>query len=72
MGQSYNRRKFIRNATLAGVALGISKKGNAAFGTSGFSKKRNHMKPGKRIGIIGLDTSHSVAFTAALNDSLAD
>ncbi|MGN6531931.1 MAG: Gfo/Idh/MocA family protein [Ginsengibacter sp.] len=72
MGHSYNRRKFIRDTTLAGVALGISKSGNSAFGTSRFSKLTKDVKPGKRIGIIGLDTSHSVAFTAALNDSLAD
>lgn len=72
MERSYTRRKFIRDTTLAGVALGISKNGNAAFGTSGFSKKMKVVEPGKRIGIIGLDTSHSVAFTEALNDPRAD
>jgi len=72
MERAYNRRKFIRNATLAGVALGISRSGNTAFGTSGFSKKIKDVTSGKRIGVIGLDTSHSVAFTEALNDSLAD
>ncbi len=29
------------------------------------------MEKGKRIGMIGLDTGHSVAFTKALNDPLA-
>jgi len=72
MERSYNRRKFIRDTTLAGVALGISRSGNAALQFSSRSKKLNEVETGKRIGIIGLDTSHSVAFTEALNDPLAD
>ena len=72
MERSYNRRKFIRDTTLAGVALGISRSGNAALQFSSRSKKLNEVGTGKRIGIIGLDTSHSVAFTEALNDPLAD
>ena len=36
----------------------------------GYSTK--HVAPGKRIGIIGLDTSHSTAFTEALNAATPD
>ena len=72
MERLYDRREFIRDTTLAGVALGISKSANAAFATRRFLKETNDVEAGKRIGIIGLDTSHSVAFTAALNDPLAD
>lgn len=56
------RRRFIRYATLAGVSAGLA---NTGLGTE-FAP----MKPiriGKRIGIIGLDTSHSIAFTNLLN-----
>lgn len=57
------RRNFIKT-TAAGVA---------AFGLLGeplrvFGQK---VEQGKRVGIIGLDTSHSVAFTTALNDPSA-
>ena len=68
----FNRRKFIRNTALSGVVFGISRSGNAALEISRLTKKTNHVNAGKRIGIIGLDTSHSVAFTTALNDPLAD
>ncbi len=52
-----NRRSFIRNSTLAGLALGVP---GSIFATAGLQDK-------KRVGIIGLDTSHSVAFTKFLN-----
>jgi predicted dehydrogenase len=60
MNQNLNRRRFIHTASFATVALGFFKnfpKANASHiaATQG------------RIGIIGLDTSHSVAFTKALN-----
>jgi hypothetical protein len=60
-----NRRNFIHQATLTGLSVGLINKPAIIFG-----------KPldglGKRIGIIGLDTSHSVAFTKALNANSAD
>lgn len=52
-----NRRNFIKTTTLAGVGLGLTS--YAMAGNSGAQ--------GKRVGIIGLDTSHSIAFTKALN-----
>jgi predicted dehydrogenase len=56
-----SRRKFVRTTVVGGLGLGI------AAGTL-----ETYGKPvaptGKRIGMIGLDTSHSVAFTKALNN----
>lgn len=60
MKNNLHRREFIRNATAAGIGVGLS--GN-------ISKLYGQNNPGNqgRVGIIGLDTSHSVAFTKALN-----
>jgi predicted dehydrogenase len=60
-----NRREFIRNSTVAGIGIGM--------GVTRFDLQpdfKNHEK-GKRIGLIGLDTGHSVAFTKSINDPLA-
>lgn len=61
-GNPHDRRKFIKNAALAGVGLGIAHRPLPLFG-------RYHLAPasGKKVGIIGLDTSHVVAFTKDLN-----
>ncbi|MEX2512041.1 MAG: Gfo/Idh/MocA family oxidoreductase [Cyclobacteriaceae bacterium] len=53
-----NRRNFIRKTTLTGIGLGLVGSGIAM---------PEMMKNGKRVGIIGLDTSHSIAFTKVLN-----
>jgi predicted dehydrogenase len=64
MKSEFNRRRFIQNASLAAVGLTI---------TNPFSGTASPIElAGRRIGIIGLDTSHSVAFTKALNSSNAD
>ncbi len=56
----YNRREFIKNTAVVG--LGMSLAAHALpLSAKGFSEK------GKRVGIIGLDTSHAVAFTKDLN-----
>lgn len=60
MTQSFNRRKFIKTTTLTG--LGLSLMGNVS---PLFAKGR--VPAGKRVGIIGLDTSHSVEYTKVLN-----
>ena len=52
------RKDFIRMSALTGLGIGLSKSLKAA-GTK--------FNEGKRIGIIGLDTSHSTAFVKALN-----
>lgn len=54
-----NRRKFITSALAGGVAISM---------LDSLSILANQ-KEGKRIGIIGLDTSHSTAFTKVLNAS---
>lgn len=61
MQESFNRRQFIKAATVAGIGLGITSRISAA------PRERTALKEG-RVGIIGLDTSHSVAFTKLLND----
>lgn len=61
--KNVNRREFIKTSAVAGLGMGLNL---SAF--SAFSMDRNSGK-GKRIGIIGLDTSHSIAFTKLLNSS---
>lgn len=53
-----NRRNLIKTGALAiaGLALGISLMAQSKT-------------EGRRVGIIGLDTSHSIAFTKVLNDA---
>ncbi|MCW3078604.1 Gfo/Idh/MocA family oxidoreductase [Segetibacter sp.] len=59
--QNYlNRRDFVRKATMGGVGFGLL--GNA---TSLFAN--GSVAAGKRVGIIGLDTSHVTAVTNSLN-----
>ena len=57
-----NRRKFI-GATIAG---------SMAFSLMDNLPARAQKADGKRVGIIGLDTSHSIAFTKALNAAQPD
>nr|WP_121273225.1 Gfo/Idh/MocA family oxidoreductase [Pedobacter schmidteae] len=59
---NYNRRNFIRMAALAGAGLGISGSLSPLYG-------KTTRLAGKKVGIIGLDTSHAVAFTKTLNAS---
>ena len=60
MKQNFNGRRFIRTATTA--SIGFSLMGS-------FQKRyaQNKTDSVRRVGIIGLDTSHSGAFTKALN-----
>ena len=53
-----NRRDFIKTTTATG--LGLSLGGSVLAGNLA-------SQAGKRVGIIGLDTSHSIAFTKVLN-----
>lgn len=53
-----NRRKFLSGAVAGTVGLGLMNQAEA------FSFADNNKK---RVGIIGLDTSHSIAFTKLLN-----
>ena len=66
MNEFYNRRKFIRTVAIAGIGVGITSNIRA----TPLHKERRFTKA-SRIGIIGLDTSHSVAFAKIFNDSAA-
>lgn len=59
MMNKFNRRDFVRTASIGGFSLGVAGKLQPLFGINS--------SEGGKIGIIGLDTSHSIAFTKALN-----
>lgn len=59
MNKELNRRDFVRTAAMGGIGLGLASKAETLFGMGS--------QASGRIGIIGLDTSHSTAFTKALN-----
>jgi len=58
--QSIRRREFVQNTLLTGLGVGLA-------GTKALAALPSFQLSRKRIGIIGLDTSHSIAFTKALN-----
>ncbi len=60
MHPKLNRRNFIRKTAATGLTLGL---GSAAIPL--FSQAS---QPDVRVGMIGLDTSHSIAFTRLIND----
>lgn len=60
MKQYFDRRRFISTATTTAVGIGLLGNISRSFGQS-------LLQTGGRVGIIGLDTSHSIAFTKALN-----
>jgi len=64
MKDHLGRREFIKTAVAGSVTLGVAGK---QYAFTGLSDPQS-----KRIGIIGLDTSHSSAFTKALNAPSAD
>ncbi|MBC6491390.1 Gfo/Idh/MocA family protein [Flavihumibacter stibioxidans] len=55
----FGRRSFIRDSTMLAVTLALPSWATAL--------SRQPVPAGRRIGIIGLDTSHSVAFTGLFN-----
>ena len=59
MNKTRNRRNFIKTAAVAGIGLGVIKPKLVSANFLSDAKKR--------IGIIGLDTSHSIAFTKEFN-----
>jgi len=60
-----DRRSFIRKTSLIGI-------GSALGPRLVFPQEHTIAPKGKRVGIIGLDTSHSIAFTKTLNDPPAE
>lgn len=63
MKKIFNRRQFLANSAYAGMALGMSSLPNLSSFAS--ISQQNQ----KRIGIIGLDTSHSGAFARSINSN---
>ena len=61
---SSDRRSFIRKTALASLCIGLA--GSATGISTG-----TEVPKGKRVGMIGLDTGHSPAFTKSLNDPMA-
>jgi hypothetical protein len=64
MKNSVGRREFIKTSVAGSVSLGLA---GRSFLQTDFQDSLN-----KKIGIIGLDTSHSVAFAKALNGPSPD
>lgn len=62
---AYNRRRFIRNAAIAGLGIGLAGRTEKLLAGA-------LPTDGRRVGIIGLDTSHSVEFTKMLNAANPD
>ncbi len=59
MKKEFTRRNFVKTAAIGGIGLG--------FTANAVSLLAKGSQSAGRVGIIGLDTSHSVAFTKALN-----
>ncbi|HQS53101.1 MAG TPA: twin-arginine translocation signal domain-containing protein, partial [Daejeonella sp.] len=64
MKTEQNRRTFIKTTALAAAGIGI---GANSFAESLYPSSKFSAAAGTRVGIIGLDTSHSIAFAKALN-----
>jgi hypothetical protein len=61
MKSSLSRRNFLKKSAATGLALGL---GTTAFPVSSNTSARGDIK----VGVIGLDTSHSIAFTKIINN----
>ncbi len=60
MQNTFSRRKFIHSSAIAGVGLALT--------NSLPAYARRDFATDTRVGMIGLDTSHCIAFAKALND----
>lgn len=56
----YSRRNFIKTSAVAGLGIGLTANVMPSVG-------KPVSQTGKRVGIIGLDTSHSIEFTRVFN-----
>lgn len=64
MKPCFNRRHFLKSTALAGAGLSLPV---LPAPVSAQNNRNNRVPAGKRVGIIGLDTSHSIEFTKAFN-----
>lgn len=64
MKKSLSRRSFIKTSAITGTGIAVVGPLSALFAHPSGA-------PGKRVGIIGLDTSHSVEFAKVLNAAAA-
>jgi len=60
MKRAWQRREFIKTSALTGLSVGL-------LGGLDLKAATTKVDSGKRIGIIGLDTSHSTAFVKSFN-----
>lgn len=67
MQKNHARRQFIKQTLFAGIGAGVI----SQLPFQSFASSAATAETGRRIGIIGLDTSHSTAFTNLLNDPAA-
>ena len=64
MKNSFSRRNFVLTSAIASAGLTLTNNSASAV-------MRDNLEKGTRVGIIGLDTSHCIAFTKSLNDPKA-
>ncbi|MHA4812489.1 Gfo/Idh/MocA family protein [Flavitalea flava] len=62
-----SRLRFIKQVSLAGMGIGLTSLFSPLYGKERTDPGPHHVEKGKKIGIIGLDTSHSIEFTKMLN-----
>lgn len=60
----YTRRNFIKTSAVTGMGIGLAGSALPLFG-------KDLPQQGKRVGIIGLDTSHSIEYSRVLNSDNA-
>ena len=68
MKEYSSRRQFVRTSLLTGAGLTFLKSVTALADVSASQNVDKRVEPGKRVGLIGLDTSHVTAITGALNN----
>ena len=68
MKENYSRRQFVQTSLLTGAGLTFLNSVTALADVSGNRNANKSVDPGKRVGLIGLDTSHVTAVTNALNN----
>jgi predicted dehydrogenase len=68
MKSNPERRLFIKSSAIAVAGIGL---GFQSFAENVYPQVKSKFAGGTRVGIIGLDTSHSIAFTKALNNPAA-